>query len=90
MFPGFLHIFARNRLGDYERAFVRHVAVKRRIGRNPLVERLILAGWLLIVLKCFAVIWIIDRWAVPFHPYWLIVPTILFAGLCTAVYYWRD
>jgi hypothetical protein len=43
-----------------------------------------------VVIKCFVVLWAIDHWTVPFHPYWIIVPTILMAALCTAVYYWRD
>jgi hypothetical protein len=75
---------------DYERAFVAEVAMTEPVARNPAVERLILAGWLLIVIKCFAILWVINHWAVPVHPYWIIVPTILLAALCTAVYYWRN
>jgi hypothetical protein len=74
----------------YERAFIHDVQVKETMARNPWVERLILAGWLLIVVKCFVVIWAIRHWAVPFHPYWIIVPTILMAALGTALYYWRE
>ena len=74
----------------YERAFIHTVHVREPLARRPWVERLILAGWLLIVVKCFAVVWVIDHWAVPFHPYWIIVPTILMAALGTAIYYWRD
>ena len=66
------------------------MAVKEPTVRNPAVERLILADWLFIVVKCFAVIWAIDHWAVPVHPYWVIVPTILMATLCTAIYCRRD
>ena len=90
MLTTLLRLITRQAPADYERAFVHEVEVKERIARNPWVERLILAGWLVIVVKCFVVIWAIDRWAVPFNAYWIIVPTILMAGLCTAVYYWRD
>jgi hypothetical protein len=74
----------------YERAFVDGVQVRDSLVRKPWVDRLILAGWLLIVVKCFVVIWVIDHWSVPFHPYWIIVPTILMAAFGTAAYYWRD
>ena len=73
---------------DYERAFIPEVTVTEPLARNPAVERLIFAGWLFIVVKCFAVIWSIDHRAVPVHPYWILGPTILMAGLGTAVYYW--
>jgi hypothetical protein len=75
---------------DYEQAFIPEVTVTEPMARNPAVERLIFAGWLLIVIKCFVIIWAINHWAVPIHPYWIIVPTILMAALCTAVYCWRD
>jgi len=74
----------------YERAFIHEVQVKSPMARNPWVERLLLAGWLLIVVKCFVVIWAIGHWAVPFHAYWIIVPTILMAALGTALYCWRE
>ncbi len=48
-------------------------------------------GWLAIVIKCLAVPWVIDRWQVPVHPGWVIVPTILFAALVTLiVIVWRE
>lgn len=90
MLTTLLRLITRHPPAAYERAFVHDVQVRERIARNPRVERLILAGWLVIVIKCFAVLWAIDHWAVPFHPYWIIVPTILMAALCTAVYCWQD
>lgn len=74
----------------YELAFVRGVTAKESIARNAWAERFILAGWLAIVIKCLLVIWIIDHWAVPFHPYWINVPTIAMAALVTALYFRRD
>ena len=90
MLTTFLQLITRRAPANYDRAFIHDVAVKERVARNRWVERLILAGWLAIVVKSFVVIWAIDHWSVPFHPYWIIVPTILMAALCTAVYFWRD
>lgn len=90
MLTTLLQLFTHQSPADYERAFIHQVTVKEQMAHNPAIERLILAGWLSIVVKCFAVIWAIDHWAVPVHPYWVIVPTILMAALCTAVYYWRN
>ncbi|HUJ41989.1 MAG TPA: hypothetical protein VLW52_00155 [Opitutaceae bacterium] len=90
MLTALLQLVLRRAPAGYERAFIHGVQVIKPRARHPWVERLILAGWLLIVVKCFVVIWVINRWAVPFHPYWIIVPTILMAALGTAIYYWRD
>ena len=61
----------------------------RRSARNIRLERLILACWVLIAIKSVAVVWAVRHYHVPFSPLWVIVPTVLFAALCTAVYYWR-
>lgn len=90
MLTTLLQLFVQRAPADYDRAFVQAVSVREPVARNARAERLILAGWVLIVVKCLAVIWIIDRWSVPFHPYWIILPTILLAALGTAVYYWRE
>ena len=90
MLTTLLQLITRRAPANYEEAFIHAVEVKEPIGRAPWVERLILAFWVVIVVKCLVVIWAIDHWAVPFNPYWIIVPTILMAALCTAVYYWRD
>lgn len=90
MLTALLHLFSRRSAANYEQAFIRDVEVKERMPRNPWIERLILVCWLLIVAKCFFVIWAVDKWSIPFSPYWVILPTIMMAALCTAVYYWRD
>ena len=90
MLTTLLQLFTHQSPVDYERAFIPEVTVTEFVARNPAVERLILAGWLLIVIKCFVIIWAINHWAVPIHPYWITVPTILMAVLGTAVYCWRD
>lgn len=75
---------------DAEHSFVQDVQAKESFGRSRTVERLILAGWVLIVLKCFLVAWAVDRWDVPIGASWVIVPTLFMAAVCTALYYWRD
>jgi hypothetical protein len=90
MLTTLLQLITRHPPADYERAFIHDVEVKERIARHPWVERILLAGWLVIAAKCLVLIWAIAHWRVPFHPYWVIVPTILMAALGTAVYYWRD
>jgi hypothetical protein len=47
---------------------------------------LMAAAWLVIVLKCSLVWWAIGHWNVPFHPLWIVAPTILFAFLATALW----
>ena len=55
------------------------------------VEVLIYVCWGLIVLKAFVVVWAVDYFSIPFNPLWVIAPTVAFAFLATAAYYWlRD
>jgi hypothetical protein len=65
-------------------------ATQPREPRSPLAEKWILAGWVLILLKCTGVWWAINTYNVPLHPMWLVGPTIGFAALATALYIWRD
>ncbi len=58
--------------------------------RSPCAERWIVAGWVLIALKCVLLWWAIDAYQVPIHPLWLVVPTVAFGLLATALYIWRD
>jgi hypothetical protein len=58
--------------------------------RSPSAERWIIAGWVLILLKCTALWWAIIAFHVPIHPMWLVGPTLAFAALATALYIWRD
>jgi hypothetical protein len=74
----------------YELAFVKDVHVRQRRARRPKVERLLLVCWVLIALKSWLVIWAVAKYHVPIHPLWVIVPTVLFALLCTLVYLLRD
>ena len=73
-----------------EGGFVEEVRVKEKRLPSRTVERLILIAWVIIVTKCFVVAWAIDRYAIPIHPGWVIVPTLFMAAICTALYYWKD
>lgn len=48
------------------------------------------AVWLLILAKCALVWWAMVRWHVPFHPAWIVLPTLLFAGLATLLWLTAD
>lgn len=59
--------------------------------RRKRVEALIGICWGLIVLKTFAVVWVVHHYAMPFSPMWVIAPTVTMAFVATAAYYWlRD
>lgn len=50
------------------------------------VRWLMTIAWLLIAVKCVWVWWAVNRWQMPFHPLWIVAPTIVFAGLATALW----
>ncbi len=43
-------------------------------------------GWFLIAVKCVVVWWAIGHWNVPFHPLWIVAPTVAFAALASAIW----
>ncbi|MGA3007188.1 MAG: hypothetical protein ABSE59_04780 [Opitutaceae bacterium] len=90
MFANLLELISRKPPQAYENAFVEKVTVTRKTPRSRRVERLLMAGWVLIAGKSVLVVWAIDRWHVPFNPLWVIAPTVMFATLCTALYVWRE
>ncbi len=92
MFASILQLFTRRtNPEDYDHAFVKEIRVSPpREVRSRRAERWIIAGWILITLKCTAIWWLIERYHVPIHPMWLVGPTILFGLLATATYIWRD
>jgi hypothetical protein len=89
MFANFLNLVAGRTPPAYERGFVREVTVVRRTERHPRTEKLILGGWALILAKSWLVIWLVGKYHVPVNADWIIAPTVIFAAVCTAVYYWR-
>ena len=55
--------------------------------RYPVRVRWFLLGaWLLILGKCAAVLWAVDRWRLPFHPGWVIAPTLILAAIATVLW----
>jgi hypothetical protein len=42
--------------------------------------------WAIILAKCIVVWWAIGHWHVPFHPMWIVAPTIGFATLASALW----
>lgn len=58
--------------------------------RNARVEKLILGCWLAIAAKCGLVVWLVDRYQMPFDPLWVNAPTVGCALVCTGLYFWHD
>lgn len=52
---------------------------------NPGQLALLVVAWLLIIAKCLAVPWAIAHWSVPIEAAWVIVPTLVFAGVVTVL-----
>ncbi len=90
MFANLFHLISRRMQPGYDRRFVQGVAVREKTPRNRRVERLIWICWGLIGVKSVVVVWAVRHYAIPFSPLWVIAPTVAFAALCTAVYYWRN
>ena len=58
--------------------------------RNRRSETWLWVGWALILTKCVLSWWAMKHYQVPIHPLWLIIPTLMFAGLCTVLYLGRS
>lgn len=58
--------------------------------RNRRVEKLILGCWVAIAGKCGLVIWLVDKYHMPFDPLWVNAPTVGCALVCTALYFWHE
>jgi hypothetical protein len=90
MFANLLQLITRRPPPDFEQGFVRDVHVTRRRARDRRTERILLAGWVLILCKSFLMIWVVDKYHLKFNANWIIVPTVIAALLCTAVYFRRE
>jgi hypothetical protein len=44
------------------------------------------AVWIVIAVKCVVVWWAMERYHVPFHPLWIVAPTLVFAALASALW----
>lgn len=87
MLSNFLQLITRRPSANVDYGFVKEVHVAKAAQRSPRMERLILAGWLLIVGKSWLIIWAVEKYRVPINPLWVVAPTVLFALLCTLVYF---
>lgn len=91
MISTLLQLITRRPPADYDRNFVEEVRLlEHRQRRNPRVEKLIFICWLLIAGKCALVVWLVERYHMNFSPLWVNAPTIFFALMCTAAYFWRE
>lgn len=72
-----------------QHAFIEDVEVHHRPVRNPAVEHMILACWVLIAAKHVLIIWACAHYPVPFHQLWVNFPTWLLGALATGLYYGR-
>ncbi|MCX6939425.1 MAG: hypothetical protein NTX09_01585 [Verrucomicrobia bacterium] len=90
MFTSFLHLLARRATSEaHHDPFIREVVVRERDARNPRAERVIFVCWMLIAVKHVAIIWVCQRYPVPFHQLWINFPTWLLGTLATGIYFWR-
>lgn len=44
------------------------------------------ALWLLIAVKCVVIWWASAHWHLPYHPLWVVAPTLVFAALVTVIW----
>lgn len=59
-------------------------------GHDALRVRWVMSvAWVLIAIKCGLVWWAVEHWSMPFHPLWIVAPTLAFAGLATALWLWH-
>lgn len=89
MISNFVDLVSRRGRRDYPRGFIRSVQT-RRSARDRKLERQLRIFWAIIVAKCALIWWLMRHYHVPIHPLWVVVPTLMFAALITAVYVWRD
>jgi len=90
MFANLLQLLSNHpRPSADQQLFVEEVVVQDREPRSPRTERLMLICWVLIAVKHVAIIWVCNRYPVPFHQLWINFPTWLLGALATAMYFVR-
>jgi len=50
------------------------------------VRWIMAAAWVLILVKCVLISWVVERYHMPFNAAWIIAPTLVFAGLATVLW----
>lgn len=64
-----------------------HLSKYVAVAQYPRSARRVMAGaWLLIAVKCGLIWWAVGHWHMPFHPMWIVGPTLVFAGLATGLW----
>ncbi|MBL9205339.1 MAG: hypothetical protein JNN01_09660 [Opitutaceae bacterium] len=64
-----------------------HSPLHLDLGQYTRQERRFLAiTWALIGIKCVIIWWAMAHWSVPFHPLWIVGPTLLFALVATGLW----
>lgn len=53
---------------------------------SPRARWFMLVAWLLVLVKCVLVWWAMLHWQIPFHPLWIVAPTLLFAALASLIW----
>lgn len=87
MFTNLIQLITRRPPSGGDQEFVKEVHIVKPVVRNPRIERRILAGWVLILVKSWVIIWAVDKYRVSVDPLWVIGPTVFFALVCTVVYF---
>ncbi len=90
MFTRLIEICTPRRDLDYERQFVREVKIKRPNQPRHKSLGFVTGAWIIVGLKCWAVIKLIGYYQIPVNPLWVTLPTLFFAGLCTVLYFWGE
>ncbi|MBL9205602.1 MAG: hypothetical protein JNN01_10990 [Opitutaceae bacterium] len=88
MFANLLHLITGSSPAspEYNRAFVQDVAVQSVEPRSRRVERALILGWVLIIMKCVLIAWAISHYRIPIHATWIVAPTLAMAAICTVIY----
>lgn len=93
MFAPLSHFFHRKAdPSENERVFIEAVRIRQpREPRSRRSELVLLGGWILIGVKSISVWWLCHAYPeVKVNAWWVIGPTLLFASLCTVLYWRRD
>ena len=90
MFANFLPFRNRSSSASADAGFVRDLRVHQPVRRNRRSERWIVLGWALIGLKSWGTFWLVARYEMPFNPWWIVLPTIFAAAVCTWIYCRRN
>lgn len=90
MFANFLPFLRKPSPVSPEVAFVREVKIHRPVRRSRRSEFWIVVGWGLIALKTWGTFWLVERYEMPFNPWWIVLPTIFAAAVCTWIYWRRN